>query len=395
VGYIGTAGYIGMALGSYLAGWMADQWGRVRIFVIMIAIFAICTGLTALCATAGLVMASRALAGFGLGGMIPVGNVVVAEAVPSRSRGAMLGWAVLSAGIGAVMASILGKMLIPELGWRLMFVLGGVPIIIVFVNKWIPESPRWFCGKGRDADAAKSLASYHVTKAVIAQAVEETKNEPVMAQQNKPKIRDLFAPGMRVRVAYNWLVYMIVQFVQIGFGTFVVVIFINNYHLKSSHALTYMVYLAFSMLAGRLITIPMLDRLGRKITLIIGYLGGCLAPILLIVNHSEPILIASVVLLGIISGPMIGAAVAISTELYPLHIRGLGASTAMGAGRLAGAASPAIIGWILADGGNVNWVWIMLSAVSLAGVVLTIIMGTETRGRTLEELGQSKAGASM
>lgn len=391
VGYIGSAGMLGMALGSYLSGWFSDHWGRISVFAIMVAIFSIFTGLTALCATVGLVILARIIAGFGLGGLIPLATLSVAEAVPTRSRGAMIGWVGLAGGVGAVLASVLGKALIANVGWRLMFVVGTLPILLAIAAKiWIPESPRWLSMKGRDADAAKSLVRFGVTPATMAKATEESSNDPAAANQTKPRIRDLFAPGMGTRVAYNWIVTILAQFVMVGFNMFAMVIFINNYHMQASFALTFMVYFSVSQLVGRLVAVPILDRIGRRNTLILGCIGACIAPVLILMNSSVPFLLVSTVLIGFCSAPMVNAITAMSTELYPMHIRGLGTSAAMGAGRLAGAAAPAVFGWIL-TGGSANWIWIVMSALSLVAAVLTMIMGIETGSRTLEEAGETKA----
>jgi len=393
VGYIGSAGMIGMALGSYLSGWISDHLGRIRVFAIMLAIFSVFTGVTALCATAGLLMLARVVAGFGLGGLIPLATLAVAEAVPTRSRGAMIGWVGLAGGIGAVLASIIGKALIVNVGWRMMFFIGVFPIIIAVIGKLlIPESPRWLSMRGRDADAAKSLERFGVTEAALAKAVEETKEEAAAAGQPKPKIGDLFARGMKSRVIFNWLITIFIQFSMVGFNMFATTIFMNNYHLQASIALSIMIYFSLAQLAGRLVAVPILDMIGRKLTLIIACIGACIAPVLILMSPTEAVLIGATLLIGFCSAPMVNAVTAISSELYPQHIRGLGTSMAMGMGRLAGALAPAMFGWILA-GGSVNGIWIVISAICLVGAVLTMVMGVETKGRSLEETGKATAKA--
>jgi MFS family permease len=72
-------------------------------------------------------------------------------------------------------------------------------------------------------------------------------------------------------------------------------------------------------------------------------------------------------------------------EVYPLHIRVLGTSTAMGVGRIGGATGPYIIGLLMGIG-KVPWIWIVLGAGCLIAGLATIWLGIETRGRNLEQL---------
>ena len=143
-GLIATYTLIGTVLGGYLFGVFADYFGRVHTFALTIIIFSIFTGA---CAFADNVMhlnILRFLAGLGLGGEYGIGMTLVTETWPAARRarataGVAMGWQA-----GAVLAAILAAVVLPDYGWRGLFLVGVIPALLAaWARHGLKEPPMW------------------------------------------------------------------------------------------------------------------------------------------------------------------------------------------------------------------------------------------------------------
>lgn len=143
-GLIATYTLIGTVLGGYLFGVFADYFGRVHTFALTIIIFSIFTGA---CAFADNVMhlnILRFFAGLGLGGEYGIGMTLVTETWPAAKRarataGVAMGWQA-----GAVLAAILAAVVLPDYGWRGLFLVGVIPALLAaWARHGLKEPPMW------------------------------------------------------------------------------------------------------------------------------------------------------------------------------------------------------------------------------------------------------------
>ncbi|MCT1447511.1 MFS transporter [Brevibacterium casei] len=163
--WIATANLIGMALGAFVWGGIADVIGRKKAFTLTLLVFSIFTVAGAFSPEFGWFIVFRFLAGFGLGGCIPVDYALVGEFTPKRHRGrvltAMDGWWP----IGASLCAFVSAWLLTMGDWRLIMLVMIIPALLtVAVRFGIPESPLYLASVGRYAEA----------DAVIARLVERT-----------------------------------------------------------------------------------------------------------------------------------------------------------------------------------------------------------------------------
>ena len=155
-----SATFVGMLLGAWVAGLAGDRWGRKFSYQANLLIF----GISALAASAAPSMdwliAARFVMGLGLGAEIVVGYVVLSEFVPPQQRGRW-GAALATCTNGALfVATVVSWAIVPVLGWRWMFVLCGIGALLVwFLRRSLPESPRWLESKGRDREAEAVLSA--------------------------------------------------------------------------------------------------------------------------------------------------------------------------------------------------------------------------------------------
>ena len=154
-GLIGTAGMIGVGFSSLLLGWYADNYGRRPALIVSVLIFALFTMAIAVARGWWDMLLLRFLAGLGLGGVWGIVSALINETWPPHLRARASAF-VLSAGpAGFVLAALLAHALLPDYGWRALFLSGGTALFaIIFVAVFVPESSQW-----REGKAQRQMAS--------------------------------------------------------------------------------------------------------------------------------------------------------------------------------------------------------------------------------------------
>jgi MFS family permease len=160
VGFVSSVYLTGAVLGALLFGWLADRWGRKKLFLITLAVYLVGSAATAFSWDLLSFGLFRFLTGAGIGGEYAAINSAIQELIPARYRGrtdlAVNGSYWLGAAVGAAGSIVLLNPVVvdPEIGWRLAFFIGaGLGLVIVFMRMWIPESPRWLMTHGHPARA--------------------------------------------------------------------------------------------------------------------------------------------------------------------------------------------------------------------------------------------------
>ena len=160
VGMASSAYLAGAVLGAVFFGWLTDRLGRKKLFFVTLAIYMTATAATAFSWNFRSFVVFRFFTGAGIGGEYAAINSAIQELIPARIRGwtdlIINGSFWLGAAIGAFASIILldAALLPADIGWRAAFVIGAVLSgVILFMRRWIPESPRWLVTHGRVAEA--------------------------------------------------------------------------------------------------------------------------------------------------------------------------------------------------------------------------------------------------
>lgn len=141
-GALASATLLFSAVGGIAFGVLADRIGRVRALALSILIYSVGTGLTAAADSVTQLVICRAIVGIGLGGEWSAGSVLVAETWPAASRGRAIGFMQSGWAIGYALAAVAAAEVIPEHGWRILFVIGLAPALLTFaIRRLVPEPP--------------------------------------------------------------------------------------------------------------------------------------------------------------------------------------------------------------------------------------------------------------
>ena len=184
VGILISTGYIGQLLGAILLTHCAERFGRLKTLRWSIVILA---GLSVACALAGsfvMLLVLRFVQGFGLGAEVPIAATYINELCPARFRGRLVFLLELTFAIGVMVTSLVALWIIPQLGWRWMFAIGGLPLVLALVlGRVLPESPRWLARQQRLQEAERDLVVIEL--AILA----EGKNLPPPARYPPRPVR--------------------------------------------------------------------------------------------------------------------------------------------------------------------------------------------------------------
>ena len=163
--WIFSSALVGATLGAATFGPLADRFGRKTLLIIAAVLIGIFTILTALATSVPMLIAFRVLAGLGLGGATPCFIALTSEYAPARLRAALVTVMWSAFPLGGLTGGLLNSYLIPTIGWRAIFYIGGVaPLIIAVVLAFflpefdqIPARPRQGRGCGASHHCAFSV----------------------------------------------------------------------------------------------------------------------------------------------------------------------------------------------------------------------------------------------
>lgn len=211
VGWIGSIGLIGMALGAVLAGTLAERFGRKNIFAVTIVLYSVATGLCAVAWNYESLLVFRFLVGFGLGGELPVAATLMTEYAPTKLRGRFIVLLESFWGVGWLVAVLISYLIIPKFSWQAGFIIGALPALYVFVIRLhVPESIRYLISKGKVDEARDIILTLEKKLSVKSEpfAEELSSVESASEKNNVPsKFSSLWSPQFFGRTLMLWLAW--------------------------------------------------------------------------------------------------------------------------------------------------------------------------------------------
>lgn len=374
-GLIATYTLIGTVLGGYLFGIFADYFGRVHTFSLTIIIFSIFTGACAFADNVTHLNILRFLAGLGLGGEYGIGMTLVSETWPAAKRarataGVAMGWQA-----GAVLAAILAAVVLPDYGWRGLFLVGVVPALLAaWARHGIKEPPMWVKRKEMKKELAARKERGETLTAEEEEQLEEAKKFP---------LAHLFASPSKTVTTLSLTVMTSVQnFGYYGIMVWLPMILLKEHGLTTKSMSGWMIVTVIGMIAGIYVFGYLCDRLGRKVPYLIFYICAA-AMVYIYVNLGTPVaLLFGGAFLGFFCNGMMAGYGTLLSENYTTDARSTAQNFIFNTGRAVGGFAPAIIG-ALAQSHGFSAAFALLSCVYVAAAVNVLIFIKDTRGTVI------------
>jgi len=371
----------GQLAGGLLMGFVADWVGRRVGFGATVALSSLGTGAAALAPSLSWIVLALFLAGIGFGGVAPVATSLVGEFAPRRSRGALIGWTQVVWILGWILAAVGGVVAGHGLGWRAVFLVGLLPVVLAVIGPWlVPESPRYLLahGRRREAEALARTLSERYGVALELPDQEQAGRASIFAH-----LAELWSPRFRRHSFLIWAVW----FVMIGAYNGPIILLpallsAQGFPNPDQASLLVAIVMGLPVVAATLL----IDRVGRKPVIICGLVLGAAGAVGVAAARTEAgILAAAMTLAGgvLASWPVI---LSYAAELYPTRIRATAMGWASAAGRTGAILAPAMLGIVMRSWTTGRGPALSIFAFTLVVAALIILfLGEETAGRSLEE----------
>ncbi|CEA07381.1 Putative niacin/nicotinamide transporter NaiP [Arthrobacter saudimassiliensis] len=342
--WIGTANLLGMAIGAFVWGSIADLIGRKAAFSATLLVFSVFTVAGAFSPDIAWFCVFRFLAGFGLGGCVPVDYALVGEFTPRRQRGRVLAamdgwWPVGAALCGAVSALIMATVA----DWRWTMLVMVLPALLVFwVRRSVPESPLFLVRRGRTEEARAVIDG--LVRATGAEQRPWRMPDAAPAERVGPaalgrQLRDLWRWNPVV-TGVAWALFMAILLVYYLANQWMPKILVDAGYEASAAFLTTSGMAAAGLL-GVVTAALLVDRFGRKPVLgIAAPLAAALLVLVGLVTDVPAAVLACLLAYGVVVQVAIPVLYTYVSELYPTHLRAAGFGWASTASRGAAGFGP-------------------------------------------------------
>lgn len=336
-----AVGLLGVMAGALAAGPLADRIGRRRAMVWTVVAFSVVTLLCAVATGPVVFGVLRFLAGLGLGGVLPVALAMVAESGRAGRTGSATTTLMTGYHAGAVLTALLGRLLIEDLGWRVMFVLGALPAVVL-----VPLLAR----RLPDLVPAAPEQDGSTTRNPIAQLV-----------------RGGF---LRSSVAF-WVTSFMGLLLVYGLNTWLPVIMLAaGYELNN--ALLQLLVLNVGAVLGLLVAGQVADRIGVRRAAVAWFAAAALFLALLSIRLPGATVYVGVLLAGVFVFSSQVLVYAYVSRHYPEHARASALGAASGVGRLGAISGPLVAGLLVGAGLAYPWGFYVFAVVALIGAVAIV-----------------------
>jgi AAHS family cis,cis-muconate transporter-like MFS transporter len=352
-GSLGSFTLAGMAIGGIYGGWACDRYGRVKTVVWSIILFSVGTAVLGLTHSYWQFAITRFLASLGIGALYVACNTLMSEYVPTRFRTTVLGTLQAGWSVGYIVATLLAGWIIPSHGWRWLFYVALIPVLLaVVMQRFVPEPQAWL-----NAQAERA-------KAGVAGLRERT------VEKRENMFKQIVGDPQARRMFVFWA--MTAGFLQFGYYG------VNNWmpsYLESELGMnlksmtSYMVGTYTAMILGKILAGLAADRIGRRAVFAFGALGTAVFLPVIVLFQSSANILWMLVLFGFLYGIPYGVNATYMTESFEAKFRGSAVGGAYNIGRIGAAVAPAAIGFLASDGSIGLGFLIMGAAYFICGVI--------------------------
>ncbi|MCP9439442.1 MAG: MFS transporter [Nitrospira sp.] len=349
---------IGWAIGGITFGILADRFGRTKVLMATILIYAVFTGAAALSETWWHLALFRFLTALGIGGEWAAGASIVAETWPEEKRAKAAGLLQSAWAVGFFLAAGL-NLLLKGSSWRTLFLVGVLPACVaLFVRWWVKEPERWHLAHHRQALPLSAIFEGDLRRSTVVGST--------LA----------FVAVFGLWGATNWAPVLVRDMPEVK---------ILEQAAASAHVSYAIMALNSGAVFGYLSFGPLADRFGRRPIFAFMCLGSLvMLPVTYLFPASYTGLLFLLPILGFFNNGIFSGFPIYLPELYPTLLRATGSGFCFNAGRVLASVSPFLTGWLVASLGSFGRAASTIALIYLLGLVV-LIFAPETKGRRLPE----------
>ncbi len=406
VGLANSAYLLGAVTGALFFGWLTDRWGRKKLFSITLGLYLVATAATAFTWDLPTFALMRFLTGAGIGGEYSAINSAIQELIPARRRG----WTDLvingSFWIGAALASGASLVLLdpriidPELGWRVAFFGGAaIGLVILWLRRYIPESPRWLVTHGQPERAERIIGD--IERRIAAEGLHLPDPAP---ERNTLRPRRSTPMGEVIRTllrtypqrTFYCVTLMAAQafFYNAIFFTYAMML-TDFYGVPTARVGYYILPFAAGNVLGPLLLGRLFDSWGRRPMIMLTYTAsGLLLAATGFAFQAELLTAATQTLCWSVTfffaSAAASAAYLTAAESFPLEMRALAIAVFYALGTLFGAAAPFVFGLLIESGSRSQVLlgYLLGAALMLLAAVATRFFGIAAERKPLEHVAR-------
>lgn len=388
LGVLLSAGLVGMAVGSLALAPVADVIGRRPLILISVGLATLGMLLSAVAPSAVLLGLARVVTGLGVGGILASTNVIASEYASARWRGLAIGLYTAGYGIGATLGGVAARGMLADLGWRSVFVAGGVAtgIALILLVVLLPESVDFLVQRRprQAVERINRILGRLGQPAITSDTLEAAPRPTTRHRSGNPGV--LLGADLRRSTLLIWVAFLATMF---GFY------FVNSWTpqllvtsgMSEADAVTAGMMLALGGTAGSVLYGLVASRLDSRLVLI-GF--TVLSALTMVVFITSTALLTVALIIGVLVGALINGCIAglytITPAVYGTEIRSTGMGWAIGIGRIGAILSPMLAGRLL----DASWtpvnLYVGAAVVVAISAVALLFLRTGQAARTVPDM---------
>jgi AAHS family 4-hydroxybenzoate transporter-like MFS transporter len=379
LGPVFGAGLVGMVIGSLIFSALADRVGRRPVLIGATLFFSLAMLATSKVTSLPQLTLLRAITGLGLGAIMPNAMALAGEYSPRRFRVTLMMLVSCGFTAGAVLGGVLSAVIIPQWGWRAVFLVGGVlPLVLAAAMAFgLPESMQFLVIRGRGRERVHGWLRQVAPAAVIGDDQTFVVHE---GDEGRVPVRDLFVNG---RAGFTLLLW------GVTFIALVILYFLSNWlptlaqgaGATLREAVWLGTFLQLGGMVGTVVMGPVIDRIGFLRVLVPAFIITAFAVALLgRPGIPTPLLFVVAGVAGFTVVGMLPVLNALAATVYPTTLRSTGIGWSLGIGRLGAIVGPVLAGALLALGWPQTRLFLLIGAPALLAALLLATMAGRLPG---------------
>lgn len=371
-GFLGSIALFGMMFGAIIFGSLSDKletygFSRKKLIILCICLFSSFTFLCGYASNPQSFGIFRFLAGLGLGGVMPNVIALMTEYAPKKLRATLVSLMFSGYAVGGMCSALLGMWLVPQFGWKIMFLLGGVPLLLIpMIWLLLPESIDYLVRR------KKTEKAFQVLKQIDSSLTYNAQTQISLHHENqttsKTPVKDLFSEGRGPITLLFWGSVFMALVLVYALGNWLPKLMVEaGYDLSTS--LVFLLALNIGGMLGAIGGGYLADRFNLAKVLCTLFFSGAIA--LFLLSYSLPTFVLYICI-AIAGAASIGGQIlllAYMSQFYSSNIRATGLGMALGVGRLGAILGPILCGWLLSLSLPINYNFIALSIPCIIAVL--------------------------